>query len=357
MTHLTPYKLLFIGSYADTSEPGVYICQYHELTGELQLLDMVSGLRNPTFLDVDAEAERLYVLMEEQDAAGKRYGAVAAFEINLCSGTLVLLNKIATLPSPTCHLTLDKARRFLITASYHGGMVGLSPILADGRIGETLDSHQHVGSSLLPAQCQARCHSATLDASNQFAIVCDLGLDKIISYQLDSQSGRLVPRSEAKLNPGSGPRHFVFHPYLPFAYVINELNSTITGFTYAEETGELTEIQTISTLPATYSEDNACADIHISPDGRYLYGSNRGHDSLAVYAVDSTAGTLTIVEYAPTLGGHPRNFALSRDGRFVWVANRDSNHVVTFSRDAETGKLLPTGYELSIAKPVCIRFM
>ncbi|MCL6458184.1 MAG: lactonase family protein, partial [Gorillibacterium sp.] len=227
----------------------------------------------------------------------------------------------------------------------------------DGRLGEIKDGQQHVGSSPHPAQNQARCHSATFDANNRFAIVCDLGLDKIISYQLDTVADKLVARSEIKLALGSGPRHFVFHPYLPFAYVINELNSTITGFSYEEESGLLTERQTISTLPASFTEDNACADIHISPDGQFLYGSNRGHDSLAVYAIDSTEGTLTLVEHAPTLGGHPRNFALSPDGRFVWVANRDSNNVVTFSRDADTGKLHPTGHELSISKPVCIQLM
>jgi len=355
----TPRRLGLIGTYAEASQPGVYVIEYEEASGKLHIRSTVDGLRNPTFLDVDAETSCVYTLMEEKTEEGNRYGAAAAFKLNSADGTLELLNKTATLPAPTCHIALDRTRRFVVTASYHGGLVGLSPVLPDGRIGEPLDVKQHTGKSLLPVQSQGRCHSATFDRGNRFVLVCDLGLDKVISYELDAAAGQLVYKSEVKLTPGSGPRHFAFHPYLPFAYVINELGSTVTAFAYDEETGTLTEKQTISTLPGYFVLENACADIHISPDGRFLYGSNRGHDSLAIFAIDPTTGTLTVVDYASTRGAHPRNFALSPDAeaRFVFVANRDTDQVVVFYRAGDTGMLTPAGYALDIPKPVCVRFL
>lgn len=352
-------RLGIIGSYADAAQPGVYVVEYDEANGKLQICAAADGLRNPTFLAIDAETDRVYALMEEQSADGTRYGAAAAYKLDPAAGTLELLNKAKTLAAPTCHISLDGSRRFLVTSSYHGGMVSLSPILADGRIGEPLDYKQHTGKSLLPVQSQSRCHSATFDRSNRFVLVCDLGLDMIFSYELDPAAGQLVYRSEVKLTPGSGPRHLAFHPYLPYAYVINELGSTVTVFAYDEETGSLTERQTISTLPGYYVMENACADIHISPDGRFLYGSNRGHDSLAIFSIDSTTGTLTVVDYASTRGGHPRNFALSPDpeARFVFVANRDTDQVVVFFRAGDTGLLSPAGQTLDIPKPVFVRFL
>lgn len=348
--------LAFLGSYADSSNPGLYACRFDTETGSLEILDQVDGLQNPTFLDVDHGRRKLYAITEGTDSGGQRRGAAAAFGFDPASGKLTLLNKEYTVPAPTCHITLDHSRQCIMVSSYHGGMIGLSPLLEDGKIGVTADIHQHRGSSILPVQDQARAHSMFVDRSNRFAIVCDLGLDRILIYQLDLPGRRLIPHGEVPIAPGSGPRHFAFHPSLPYGYVINELNATITAFFYNEEQGELSEIQTVSTLPDSYNGDNACADIHISPDGQFLYGSNRGHDSIAVYAIDPLTGKLTLVEHVSTLGRHPRNFALSPDGRFLLAANRDSNNIVTFSRDANTGKLLPAGSVLEVSKPVCIKF-
>ncbi|MBB6691744.1 lactonase family protein [Cohnella xylanilytica] len=352
----TTQTFAFIGSYADAGGPGLYACSFDAAEGTLKLLDQADGLRNPTFLDIDAEAGRLYAIMEGQDAEGRKCGAAAAFAFDSAAGKLRKLNEEITLPATTCHITLDRSRKFVITSSYHGGSISLSPLAEDGRIEPAADVHKHEGSSVAPAQTQARAHSVIVDRANRYAVASDLGMDKLIVYKLDLANRRMVPHSETSVAPGSGPRHFVFHPTLPFAYGINELNSTITAYAYDAEEGRLTVVQTISTLPADYQGDNACADIHLSPDGRFLYGSNRGHDSLAVYSVDPATGRLEIVEYAPTLGGHPRNFGLSPDGRFVLVANRDSDNVVTFRRDERTGKLAPTGSEFKASKPVCIRF-
>ncbi|SFJ13495.1 6-phosphogluconolactonase [Paenibacillus sp. UNC496MF] len=346
----------FIGSYADADGPGLYACAYDAETGALTLLDQADGLQNPTFLVPADSARTLYTIMESKDAEGRRVGAAAAYRFDPDAGRLERLNDEITLPATTCHITLDRTNRFAMTASYHGGMIGLSPILPDGRIGMTADVHRHEGSSVKPAQTQARAHSVIVDRNNRYAVVSDLGLDKLFVYKLDLADGKLTPHSETSIAPGSGPRHFVFHPELPMGYGINELNSTITVYGYDAEAGALTVHQTISTLPDGYAGENGTADIHLSPDGKFLYGSNRGHDSLAVYRVDPANGRLEPVEYAPTLGGHPRNFGLSPDGRFALVANRDGNNVVTFARDAETGKLRPTGSELHVSKPVCVRF-
>ncbi|GGF94925.1 lactonase family protein [Paenibacillus abyssi] len=346
----------FVGSYADSAQPGLYTCRFDTETGILELLDQADGLQNPTFLDVNADSLKLYAITEGKDAEGQRTGAAAAYDINPATGQLSLLNKEITVPAPTCHITLDHTRQCVIVSSYHGGMIGLSPLLEDGQIGSIADIHQHEGSSVLPVQSQPRAHSVFIDRSNRYAVASDLGADRIFIYKLDVPARQLIPHGEVQISPGSGPRHFAFHPSLSYGYVINELNATITAFAYDEEQGKLSGIQTISTLPESYEGENACADIHISPDGKFLYGSNRGHDSIVVYAIDPSSGKLTLVEHASTLGGHPRNFGLSPDGRFLLVANRDANNIVTFARNAQTGKLGPTGSILEVSKPVCIKF-
>lgn len=348
----------FIGSYSDPSSPGIYACEFDFNTGMLLLKNQVSGLKNPTFLDVDQANRRLYAISEGNNSRGQRWGEVAAIDIEFKDSIrLNLLNKEQSVTASTCHITLDQTRQCLMVSSYHGGMIGLNPILKDGRIGLTTSVHLHKGSSVLPIQNSPRPHSVTVDRLNRFAIVCDLGLDQILIYQLDIPEHKLNPHHKVKVTPGSGPRHFVFHPTLAYGYAINELNSTITVFTYEEENGLLNEIQTVSTLPEFFTGENDCADIHISPDGQYLYGSNRGHDSIVIYAIDNTTGKLNVVDHESTLGRHPRNFALSPDGRFLLVANRESNNIVSFSRDSNSGKLNATGSVLELSEPVCIKFM
>jgi 6-phosphogluconolactonase len=346
--------LAFIGSYADAKDSGLYVCSYDEDSGSIELMEQAAGLQNPTFLDVNAETLKLYAITEGVDINNQRCGAAAAYTIDPSNGTLTLLNTENTVSAPTCHITLDHSGKMVIVSSYHGGMIGLSPLLEDGQIGATADIQLHKSSSVPPVQ--ARAHSVFIDRLNRYAVACDLGLDRLFIYKLEAEQNRVIPHREVQVAAGSGPRHFAFHPTLAYGYVIHELNATVTAFSYDEEKGELAEIQVISTLPDSYKGENGCADIHISPDGQFLYGSNRGHDSIVVYAVDQTTGKLTVVEYVSTQGGHPRNFAVSPDGRFLLVANRDGNNIVTFTRNEHTGKLLPTGSELHISKPVCIKF-
>lgn len=347
----------FIGSYAEPDGPGVYACAYDADSGRLTLLDQTDGLVNPTFVDIETDSRIIYALTERKSDDGARLGAAAALRFDPASGRLERLGEPAvTLPATACHISLDRMGKIAMTCSYHGGMLSVSPIEADGNVGTASEVVRHAGRSLRPVQSQARVHSAVVSPDGRLVAVSDLGLDKVFIYALDPDAGRLTLRSETDIEPGSGPRHFVFHPSLPYGYGINELSSTITVYAFDAEAGRLSVVQTISTLPDGYEGDNACADIHLSPDGRFLYGSNRGHDSLAVCRVSSGDGRLTPVQYAPTLGGHPRNFAIAPDGRFALVANRDGGNVVTFARDADAGTLTPTGSELQVSKPVCVRF-
>ncbi|MFS0727008.1 lactonase family protein [Paenibacillus sp. 1P07SE] len=358
MTMIPETKTLaVVGSYADAADPGLYLCEFDTAAGSLRILQEISGLHNPTFAAIDGSKLTVYAISEETGDDGQRKGYVSAFALDPAALQLKLINKEESVPAPTCHIELDHSGSSVLVSSYHGGLLGLSPILEDGAIGLNADLHRHEGTSILPVQSQARVHSAFVDRSNRYAVASDLGLDKLFVYRLDVEGYHLIPHQEVRVAPGSGPRHFVFHPSLPYGYVIHELNGTITAFAFDEEQGTLRELQTVSTLPDVFEGDNGCADIHISPDGRFLYGSNRGHDSLAVYEIAASSGELTLVEIVPTLGGHPRNFALSPDGKFVLVANRDGNHIVTFRRDEDTGRLTPAGIELSVSKPVCIKFV
>lgn len=354
---MTSSILAFVGSYANASDPGLYACTFNSETGELKITDRISGLQNPTFLDIDAEHLKLYAIEEWSDEPGVRKGGAVAFAIDPAPGTLQLINRVEAVESPACHIALDRTKHTLFTSSYHGGRVGVCPIREDGSVAPQSQSIAHTGSSVHPNQTQARVHSVTIDRANRYAVVCDLGSDLIAVYRYEAENGQLVRNSEFHAAPGAGPRHFAFHPSMKFGYVISELNSTVTAFRYDAENGVLTELQTVPTLPEGYAGENSTADIHVSPDGRFLYGSNRGHDSIVVYAIDEAAGTLTLVEHVSTGGGHPRNFGLTPDGRFLLAANRDGNNIVTFVRDAESGRIKPNGIELEVSKPVCIKFL
>ncbi|WP_411346204.1 lactonase family protein [Paenibacillus sp. WLX1005] len=347
--------LVFAGSYAEAADPGVYVYECNEQTGELTATDSFSGIQNPTFLNVDAASKRLYALGEtvsETGAKGKG-GEAAAFAIDAATGKLELLNRVRTIDGPPCHIQRSDDNRYLTMVSYHGGMVGLISLKEDGSVGELLDVHQHEGHSVDPQnQDRPHPHSTFFDPSGKYLIVQDLGLDRVRTYELKPESNELKFTVDVAATPGAGPRHLVFHPNGQFAFVINELNSTVTSYRY--DAGVLNEVQSIPTLPADYDGFNGCAEIAISEDGRYLYGSNRGHDSIVQYAVNSETGKLTLVQHVSTEGGHPRHFSLLPGGKYALVANRDGNNIVVFAIDSESGKLSYTGKSAEVSKPVCV---
>ncbi|WP_370872468.1 lactonase family protein [Paenibacillus zeirhizosphaerae] len=345
--------LVFAGSYAEPEGSGVYVYSFDENTGELSLLDEFAGLKNPTFLNVNPVTRKLYAIGETVSASDEKVGEAAAFDIDPATGTLALLNRTQTV-APTCHIQRNAEGNRLTVPSYHGGMVGLLSIGADGKIGELLDVVQHEGNSVHPErQDRPHPHSTFYSPDGKLLFVQDLGLDRIRAYSLAGDKFKL--HSEAATHPGAGPRHLAFHPNGKFAFVINEVDSTVTSFAYDAVAGTLTEIESVPTLPEGFEGENTTAEIVVSEDGAYVYGSNRGHDSIVVYAVDVNTGKLSLVEHVPVQGEHPRHFALTPGGKYLIAANRDTNNIVTFRVDKASGRLEYTGLSLSVSKPVCVQ--
>lgn len=346
---------VFAGSYAESEDSGVYVYIMDEATGSLTLKDEFAGLKNPTFLNVDVDHNLLYAISETVNDAGQKVGEAAVFTIHPKDSAISLIERKVTVNSTTCHIQRDSQSQYLTVTSYHGGMIGLYRIAEDGTIGEQLDVQQHTGSSNHPErQDRPHPHSSFYSPDGRFLFVSDLGLDLVVTYAIDADSQKLIKHSEVAIHPGAGPRHFAFHPSGEFAYVINEIDSTVTSFTYDAENGQLAVTDTVSTLPPGFAEENSCAEIVVSADGKYVYGSNRGHDSIVVFAVNEQTGLLAPVQYVSVEGGHPRHFALTPNGNYLIAANRDTNNIVTFRVDQTTGKLQSSGQSIEVSKPVCV---
>jgi 6-phosphogluconolactonase len=318
------------------------------------------GIKNPSFLAIHPSGRFLYAVCEVNDLAGKPGGGVTAFSLDGRTGRLSLLNQQTSGGKGPCHLVVDATGTNVLVANYGGGSVAVLPIGEDGRLKEPSCFIQHAGSSVNPRRQQGpHAHSINVDPGNRFAMVADLGLDKVLVYRFDARRGQLEPNDppSVALKPGAGPRHFSFHPDGHHAYVINELHSTITALGYDAQRGKLTAIQTVSTLPAGFEGNNSTAEVQVHPSGRFVYGSNRGHDSIAIFAVDAPTGKLTPVGHELTQGETPRNFALDPTGTWLLAENQRTGTVVVFRIDQQTGKLSATGQVLEIPSPVCIKFL
>lgn len=350
---------VYVGAARGEGEPeGIYIHRLDMASGALQPIRAVTDVHNPGFFAVHPNQRFLYSIDEDRSKSPS-VGEVSAYAIDPATGELSHINRQLSHGQGLCHLMTDNEGRFLFTAHYGGGSISVLPILEDGSLGEATEVIQHTGSGTHPRQDAPHPHSIYVDPTNTFVFVPDLGLDKIMIYRFDASKGKLEPNSTpwAELTPGSGPRHFAFHTSGRFAYVINELSSTITAFEYDSRNGVLTEIQTVSTLPDGYSEENTTAEIVVHPSGKFLYGSNRGHDSIAMFAVDQVTGALSALGHEPTQGGHPRHFALDPTGAYLFAENRDSNNVVVFRINHDTGTLQSTGHVTEVPRPVCIKMV
>jgi 6-phosphogluconolactonase len=359
----TKEMLVYIGTYTSgkSKSQGIYIYKFNPENGALRPYKIVGNVVEPSFLAIDKNRKYLYAVNETEEYEGKKSGAVSAFAIDRKNGDLRFLNKQPSLGGAPCHITISDNGRFVLVANYLGGNVSVFPIENGGNLGASIDSEQHGGVGLNRERQEApHAHSIILDENNRFAFVNDLGIDKVMIYNFDAGNGKLEPNAAQpfyQAKAGAGPRHFKFHPDGKFAFVINELDTTITSLEYDDKRGTLKEIQTVSTLPAGFSGANSCADIHVSPDGKFLYGSNRGHDSIAAYKIDEKTGRLDFIEYASTLGRTPRNFAIDPTGKFLLAANQNSDSIVTFRIDEKTGKLQPTGNKASVPSPVCLKLI
>ena len=350
----------FVGTYGMGLDGGIFFCRLDLKSGEISLIKENKGIDNPSFITIDSSNRFLFAVNEVERAEDYSGGFISSFTVKKDDGSLKLINKQPTLGGSPCYVGIDPADKFLLVTNYSGGSIIVFPILDGGNIGQNISFIQNTGHSINPdRQKSPHPHSIFLSPDSHFTFVPDLGLDKIFIYRFDQESGRLSsnPIPSVSLNPGAGPRHFTFHPDLKLAYVINELNSTITGFRYKPMNGKLTAIQTIGTLPEGFQGESYCADIHIHPDGMFLYGSNRGHNSIACYSIDQSKGKLEMIGCASTQGDWPRNFAIDPTGQYLLAANQRSNNIITFSINKETGKLIPTGFPIEINQPVCIKFL
>ena len=351
--------LMYVGTYTRETSKGIYAFRFDASSGQAEGLGLVADLRDPSFLDLHPSGKYLYAVTESNDYDADGSGAVSSWEIDPVSGILSRLNEVSSRGGSPCHLNLDSSGRMLIVANYAGGSVASFPVGADGALGEASSFFQHEGGSVHERQEQPHAHSADFSTDDRFAFFSDLGLDQIRVYRANPETAVLAPHQPlyVQVSPGSGPRHFALHPSSRFAYGLNELSSTITVFSFDAGEGELSEVQTISTLPLEYDGESYTAEIYVHPSGRFVYASNRGHNSIAIFAIDSESGRLKARGQVSTQGEWPRNFALDPTGGFLLAANQNTDNIVIFRIDLESGQLEPTGVELKIDAPVCILFL
>jgi 6-phosphogluconolactonase len=348
----------FVGTYTSMGSEGVYTLRLNGETGELTQVSVATGLENPSWVGLDPSNEHLYAVSETESSDGA--GAITSYSVNASTGVLTKINEQSTGGPGPCHLMVDSTDSLVIVTNYGGGSVAALPINDDGSVADLTEFIQHEGSSVNEnRQQEAHAHSVNIDDSNSRAYVCDLGMDKVLTYDIDVENGKLSPSSPPSVDTtkGDGPRHFDFHPSGKFVYVINELGMTITLYDLSED-GKLTSVQSVSTLPegTEYQSKYSTADVHVSPDGKFVYGSNRGHETLVIYAIDQSTGKLTYVGQQSTLGDEPRNFAITPDGKFLLAENQNSGTIVTFKRESD-GTLTATGSVIEVPAPVCIQFM
>jgi 6-phosphogluconolactonase len=354
---------VYVGTYTNgnSTSRGIYQFELDTVSGELTARGLACESVNPSFLAVHPSRRFLYAVGEVAEFGGEKTGAVSAFTIDAASGSLSLLNQQSSRGQGPCYVTVDRAGKNALVANYGSGSVACLPIGGDGRLAPASSFVQHHGASVDPQrQKEPHAHSINLDLANRFAVAADLGLDKLLVYRFDTGQGTLSPNDPpfTQVAQGSGPRHFAFHPAGRHAYVINEILCTVTAFDYDSERGVLGEIQTVSTLPGIpVAKGYSTAEVQVHPSGRFLYGSNRGHDTIAIFAIDAATGRLQPSGHQSTGGKTPRNFGIDPTGRFLLAANQDSGTVVVFRIDPQSGQLQPTGQKVEVPKAVCVKFV
>jgi 6-phosphogluconolactonase len=357
--------LVYVGTYTRTGPTkagqaqGIYVYRMDPSSGALTLASKIPKVVNPSYVVLHPSQPDLYAVNEIREMDRKPGGGVSAFAIDPETGALRYLNRQSSHGTHPCHLSVDRTGRYLFVANYTSGSVAMYPLTDDGQIEPASDVVQHAGSSVDPErQTGPHAHSINVDPSNRYALVADLGLDQILVYRLDLERGKLVPNDPPAVAtaPGAGPRHLDFHPNGRFVYAVNEMASSITAYAYDAAKGTLRALQTLSMLPEGYAGPNSCADVHVHPSGSFVYGSNRGHDSIASFAIDPRTGLLTRLGWESTQGQTPRGFGIDPTGALLLAANQDSSTIVAFHVDAVSGRLTPTGSISAVPTPVCVKF-
>ena len=368
---MSKQRLVFVGTYTEPIRfgtgkilegkgKGIYVYRLDISSGSMEQISLVEGVPNPSYLAFDPSHRFLYAVNELKEFEGAPTGAISAFTVGSSSGKLRFLNRKPTHGTDPCHLTVDKTGRYVLVANFMSGSVCVLPIREDGSLGDTTDVIQHRGSSADPLrQSGPHAHAVTLDDTGRYVFVPDLGIDKLMVYRFDTNQGTLEPNEKpwVEAPAGAGPRQLVMHPRGGYAYLINELDSTMMAFRYDGDRGSLREIQTLSTLPEDFKGASTCAEVQITPSGKFLYGSKRGHDSIVIYAIDQKDGTLTCVGHKSTQGKTPRNFTVDPAGEFLLAANQDTDSIVSFRLDPASGELVATGHSADVPTPVCVKVM
>ena len=354
--------LAYIGTYTEkTKSKGIYAFRFDDASGKLSFIGVAAETPNPSFLALHANGKYLYAVNELSKFNGEESGAVSAFSIDRKSGKLKLLNQVSSRGAGPCHISLDKTGKYVLVANYDSGTVVVFPVQHDGQLGKYTGYEKHIGLSVNKERQEGpHAHWIATSPDNRFLLTADLGIDKILISQFHLADGaftRNKANSGVKLKAGAGPRHAAFSPSGKFFYVASELNSTVTAYSYNAKDGTLHELQAVSTLPKDFSGENDVAEIAVHPSGKFLYVSNRGRDSIAVFAIDAVKGKLTPVADIATQGKTPRNFAIDPAGRYLLAANQGSNDIVVFKIDPATGSLTLTGQVVEVPAPVCIAFL
>lgn len=349
--------LAFAGTYTTkTQSKGIYAFRYDATSGKLTALGVAAETPDPSFVAIHPSGKFLYAVNE-----GGKASFVTSFSLDVKTGKLTQLNQVPSLGEDPCYIALDRSGKYLLVANYTSGTLAVFPILADGKIGEKTALHQDSGKLGPNKERQEGAHAHWIETStdNRYALAADLGLDQILIFQFDAAKGTLGPHlpPAAALKAGSGPRHAIFSPNGKFLFVASELASTATSFSYDAKKGDLKLVNSVSTLPPDFSGRNDVAEVAIHPSGRFLYVSNRGMDSIAIFAVDVKKGTLAAMGGVPTGGKEPRHFSFDPSGNFLFVENQFSDTIVTFHVDANTGQLTPTGDNIAVPSPVCLKFI
>jgi len=352
--------LLYVGTYTKAESKGIYVYRYDGSSGKATSLGLAAEAVNPSFLTSDPAHRILYAVNEVETYKGATNGGVSAFAIDQQTGKLGFLNEVASRGADPCYIAFDKTGRYVLVANYTSGNIAVFPVSKDGRLGESSAFVQHSGKGVNPERQEGpHAHWIETTADNRYAIAADLGLDEVLVYRFDAQDGSLKANDPpyVKVDAGSGPRHLAFGPDEKFAYLLSEMKSTVTVFAFDASRGVLHPVQTISTLPKGFSGTNDAAEIHVHPNGKFLYASNRGNDSIASFAIDQHTGLLTAIGHVSTQGKTPRNFEIDPTGSRLLVANQDTGNIVVFHLDQQTGRLTPADEVLKVPSPVSLDFV
>jgi 6-phosphogluconolactonase len=345
---------IYVGTYTEKDSKGIYAFDLDVSTGKLTELGLAAETTNPSFLALHPERRVLYAVGERSGPDGS---TVSAFGMTDGMYELNALGSRTTGGGGACHVATDRAGTVAFAANYGGGSFAAFPINDDGSLGERSTFVQHEGSGPDPKrQERPHCHSVNVTPDDELLLVADLGIDRVMAYAIDHEAATvtLAEASCITTAPGAGPRHLAFHPNGRIMFLINELNATMSSYMYDTATGAFDEVTTLPTLPGDFEDDNLTADIHVSPDGLFVYGTNRGHNSVAVFGIDPESGMMAYEDRVPCGGDHPRNFAIVAGGAYVLVANQNANNIVTFAREAGNGRIKPTGAVVEVSMPVCV---